>query len=80
MPVGDPYFTCDNNEQSFEQAFRNMIYDDGNGNPVINLNTAGSSLDPFFTCDNNNISLSQLLRLLTVQDVNGNPVFNIATS
>ena len=80
MPVLDPYFTCDNKNISFEQAFRMMIYDDGNGNPVINLNPLGSVLDPYFTCDNENISFEQLLKLLTVQDSNGNPVLNIATS
>jgi len=80
MATGDPFFTCDNESLSVEQAFRQMVYNDGSGNPVLNINPEGSSLDPFFTCDNQHLSFDQLMRLLIVQDDDGNPVINIATS
>lgn len=78
MAVGDPYFYCEEN-QGLEQAFRDMIYNDGLGNPVININPNGSLLEPYFNCGNNQLTYEELLRMLIVKDANGNPVFNIAT-
>ena len=80
MAVGDSYFDCNNNILSLPQVIKDMIYDDGEGNPVININPEGSTLEPFFTCENKEISIEQILRDLIVQDENGNPVFNIAQS
>lgn len=82
MAAGDHYFDCSNKKISLSAAFRLMIYDDGKGNPVININTNGSTLQPYFNCNNkrSNISDDQLLRLLIVKDENDMPVFNIATS
>lgn len=78
MATGDAYFNCENKETDINQAFRKMIYDDGNGNPVLNINPNGSTLAPFFKCDKSNVTIDQVLRLLIVKDENNLPVFNIA--
>jgi len=80
MAAGDPYFDCDNQNLPFEAALRGMIYNDGNGNPVINLSQDGSTLEPWFTCENSTMSTAEVLRRLVVQDTYGNPVLNVATS
>lgn len=77
MAAGDPYFDCDT-KKTLSQAFRQMIYDDGEGNPIINIDPNGTTLEPFFNCNERKIlSDEQVLRMCVVQDINGNPVFNV---
>lgn len=75
MATGDPYFNCNNSQIDTEQVFRKLIYDDGNGNPVVK--TGSTSLQPYFNCERRNQTLDQVLRSLIVQDENGDPALNI---
>lgn len=76
MAAGDNYFTCENKNESLEQALRDLIYRDANGNPVIQTDPDGTVLEKWFTCENKNMSLEQALKLAILEDADGNPYLN----
>lgn len=74
MATGDKWFDCENKDVSLEQAARLLFYDDGNGNPVLHTNQAGTSLQPFFTCNRSqSINFESALRDAIRIDANGKP-------
>lgn len=80
MAAGDNYFNCDPNLGT-EQVLRDMIYDDGEGNPVLHTDPAGTALEPFFNCDERKaLSTEQVFRMMILEDAGGNPYLNTTTS
>lgn len=80
MAAGDNYFTC-NFHLGTEQAIREMIYDDGAGNPVLHTDPAGTALLPYFDCEEKNaLPLEQVFRAMILEDANGKPYLNTTTS
>lgn len=80
MAQGDNYFNCDD-KQELEAVVRDMIYDDGNGNPVLHTDPSGTSLTKWFDCDEHKAeSLEQVFRQMILQDADGNPYLNTTTS
>lgn len=80
MAAGDPYFDCShNNAITLEMAIRDMIRDDGAGNPVWTTNSA-TVLEKWFDCstERHNVSTEQALKLMIVQDASGNPQWNVS--
>lgn len=80
MAAGDNFFQCDPNLGT-EQVLRDMIYDDGNGNPVLHTDPAGTSLDPYFNCDERKaLGIEQVFRDMILEDADGKPYLNTTTS
>jgi hypothetical protein len=77
MAEGDPYFTCENKNTSFDQVLRDMIYEDEDGNPVLHTNPSGTALEKYFNCDTRkNLRTEQVLRDLVLEDADGKPYLN----
>lgn len=78
MAQGDNFLDC---KLTTDQVFRAMIYDDGNGNPVLHTDPDGTDLEPFFNCaERKNLSTEQVFRMMVLEDADGNPYLNTTTS
>ena len=77
MAAGEPFFNCDNNHLTLMQTFRKMIYDDGQGKPVLIL-SGSTTLQNWFDCreERKGVTTQQILKKLIVKDAEGNPAFN----
>lgn len=82
MAAGDKYIACENKELSLDQLIRSMIYDDGEGNPVLHTDPAGTALENYFTCDESrkHLSTEQVFRDMILEDDDGEPYLNTTTS
>ncbi len=80
MAAGDPYVTCDTKNTDTEKLLRQLIYNDGSGNPIVHTDPSGTVLQPWFTCENKNMTLEQALRLAVLEDADGNPYLNTTSS
>ncbi len=80
MATGDNYFSCDP-KLGTEQVIRDMIYDDGEGNPVLHTNPSGTSLEKYFNCNERKcLSLEQVFRMMILSDENESPYLNTTSS
>lgn len=80
MALGDNFFKCDPNLGT-EQVIRDMIYDDGSGNPVLHTDPTGTVLEKYFNCNaRKSLSLEQVFRGMILEDSDGQPYLNTTTS
>lgn len=83
MAAGDKWFDCSDPKHilTTEQTLRKLIYDDGNGNPVLHTDPDGTALQPFDFCDDSKkLTMEQVFRMMILEDADGNPYLNTTTS
>lgn len=83
MAAGDNWINCEDSRKNLspDELFRLLIYDDGEGNPVLHTNTEGTELEPYFNCDTRqNLGIAQVFRDLILEDADGKPYLNTTSS
>lgn len=73
--MAEKYITCEKTNLSLEQLFKEMIYEDADGNPALHTDPNGTVLQPWFTCDRQ-MTFEQTMRKMILVDGDGNPYLN----
>lgn len=76
MAQGDVFIDC-TNQLPTDLIVRQLIYDDGAGNPVLHTNPEGTTLEPWFNCDARKaLPTEQVFRMMILEDADGKPYLN----